>query len=433
MSADQTYHQSDDRAEDTAGEGVVAEHKDWLMCHKCGELQTMVSLSPVHELVCCVCGEQLHSGHGKWLQVATALALTAAILFAFSHIAPFLTLEIGGKTQTVTILDGFYALYERGNWLLAALVVTTIFLFPLVEVCAFLFLLIPYNFNKHIRGQSSALRWLVMAQSWSMLEVFLLSVVVASVKMADMAILRLEVGAYGLFILVGVLILAHVKMDRRKLWGWMNANNYFTRYNREYVYDCHICQAMVGATIVEDIGECPRCKSEIHKRIPNSIQKTTALIIASFILYIPANMLPIMTYTSLGITETDTIFSGVVALVGAGLYWIAVVVFVASIAVPVAKLIFLSYLVIAVRLRWTRGVKHRAFLYRLTEIIGRWSMVDVFVVTIFTAIVQFGFVYTVEPEAAIIAFGAVVVLTMIAAETFDPRLLWDASETENAE
>ncbi len=429
MSTDQSASLDDDS---TATEGVVAEHKDWLMCQKCGELQTMVSLSPEHELVCCVCGEQLHYGHGKWLQGATALALTAAVLFAFSHIAPFLTLEIGGQSQTVTILDGFLALYERGNWLLAALVLTTIFLFPLFEVCAFLFLLIPYNLNKHFRGQSTVLRWLVQAQSWSMLEVFLLSVVVASVKMADMANLKLEIGAYGLFILVGVLILAWIKMDRRHLWAWMNTNNYFTRYNREYVYDCHICQAMVGETIVEDLGECPRCKSEIHKRIPNSVQKTTALIIASFILYVPANMLPIMTYTSLGITETDTIYSGVVSLVGAGLYWIAVVVFVASIAVPVAKLVILTYLVVAVRARWTSGVKHRAFLYRVIEIIGRWSMVDVFVVTIFTAIVQFGFVYTVEPEAAIIAFGAVVVLTMIAAETFDPRLLWDALEMENA-
>ncbi len=138
-----------------------------------------------------------------------------------------------------------------------------------------------------------------------------------------------------------------------------------------------------------------------------------------------------MTYTSLGVTETDTIYSGVVELIGAGLYWIAVVVFVASIAVPVMKLVILSYLIWSVHARWTTGIKHRAFLYRLTEIVGRWSMVDVFVVTIFTAIVQFGFVYTVEPEAAIIAFGAVVVLTMIAAETFDPRMLWDALEEEN--
>ncbi len=410
---------------------VHAEQKDWLMCHDCGELQAVVAISPEHEMRCCVCDSVLHSGHGKWLQVVSSLVVTSALLFAICQIAPFMTLEIGSQSQTVTILDGFWALFERGNWVLAGLVLTTIFLFPLFEIIAFLYILIPYNFNRRLRGQTTLLRWLVQAQSWSMLEVFMLSMVVASVKMADMAILKLEVGSYALFLLVGVLILAYVKMDRRNLWSWINPNNYFTSYNREYVYDCDICQSMVGETIVEQKGECPRCQSKLHKRIPNSLQKSTAFVLASIILYIPANVLPIMTYTSLGVTETDTIYSGVVELIGAGLYWIAVVVFVASIAVPVMKLVILSYLIWSVHARWTTGIKHRAFLYRLTEIVGRWSMVDVFVVTIFTAIVQFGFVYTVEPEAAIIAFGAVVVLTMIAAETFDPRMLWDALEEEN--
>jgi len=407
---------------------VHSERKDWLMCHECGELQAVVSISPEHEMVCCMCGTLLHSGHGKWLQSATALAITSAFLFGLCQFAPFLTLEIGSQSQTITILDGFWALFDRGNWVLAALVITTTFLFPLFEIAAFLYLLVPYNFNRRLRGQSTVLRWLVLAQVWSMLEVFLLSMVVASVKMADMAALKLELGAYALFLLVGVLILAYIKMDRRKLWAWMNTNNYFTRYNRENVFNCHICQAMVGESIVDDQGKCPRCYSEIYKRVPDSLQKTTALLIASAVLYVPANILPIMTYTTLGVTETDTIFSGVVALIGAGLYWIALVVFVASVAVPVIKLFILSYLVLSVYAGWTTGIKHRAFLYRLTEVVGRWSMVDVFVVTIFTAIVQFGFVYTVEPEGAIIAFGAVVVLTMIAAETFDPRLLWDAME-----
>ncbi len=408
-----------------------AEKKDWLMCHECGELQTVVSISAEHEMLCCVCGNLLHFGHGRWLEVASALAITSVVLFAICQTAPFLTLEIGSQSQTITILDGFWALFDRGNWVLAALVLTTTFLFPLFEVIAFLYLLIPYNFGKRLRGQVTMLRWLVQAQSWSMLEVFLLSMVVAAVKMADMAVLRLELGAYALFLLVGVLLLAFMKTDRRNLWSWINANNYFTSFNREFVYDCHICHSMVGESIVDETGECPRCHSKMHRRIPNSLQKTAALVLASLVLYIPANVLPIMTYTSLGVTETDTIFSGVVALISAGLYWIALVVFVASIAVPVLKLVILAYLLVAVYAGWTTGIKHRAFLYRIIEVVGRWSMVDVFVVTIFTAVVQFGFVYTVEPEGAIIAFGAVVVLTMIAAETFDPRLLWDALEKEH--
>lgn len=407
---------------------VHAEKKDWLICHECGELQQPVEVSPEYQLVCFNCGNVLHVGLGRWLETASALAVTALILFIACNVLPFLTLEVGPHSQTATILDGVWALIERGHWLLAASVFTTIFLFPLFEIFAFLYVLIPYYFNKRLRGQTSIMHWLIKVQSWSMLEVFMLSVVVTSVKLADMAVLILEPGAYIFFILVAVLILAYFKMDRRKLWSWMNPNNYFSRDEKETVYDCRICEAMVGESLVDANKQCPRCYAKLHKRVPHSMQKTTALVVAATVLYIPANVLPIMTYTSLGITETDTILSGVLELMIAGLYWIALVVFVASIVVPIAKLVIFYYLLAAVYFKIKTGVKHRAWLYRLTEIIGRWSMVDVFVVTLLVALVQFGFIYTVEAEGAIIAFAAVVILTMIAAETFDPRLLWDAVE-----
>ena len=272
------------------------------------------------------------------------------------------------------------------------------------------------------------LRWFNQAQNWSMLEVFLLSMVVASIKMTDMAVLHLEMGSYALFVLVALLILANLKMKRMKLWAWINPNNYFTHHDDEEVHDCLACGAMVGATFAEAGKHCPRCGSSVHKRIPLSMQKTLAFTLAAVILYIPANVLPIMTYATLGDVETDTIMSGVMGLLKAELYGIAAIVFTASVAVPLLKIIALFYLMAAVQFKLATGTQHCAVLFRITEFIGRWSMVDVFVVTIFVAIVQFGFVYTVEAEGAIIAFGAVVVLTMIAAETFDPRLLWDVCE-----
>lgn len=408
-----------------------SEHKDWLVCNDCGQVQSVVAISPQHEMCCFNCGAQLHEGHGAWFEPVIALTFAALGLFIISLFYPILTLEIGSQSQTVTILDGFWALMQRDNFILAALIITTLFLFPLFEIVSLLYLLIPYYFNKHLPGQGAVLRWFNQAQSWSMLEVFLLGMVVASIKMADMAILHLEVGSYALFLLVGMLLLANLKLDRMKFWSWINTNNYFTGVVGERVLDCTACNAMVGMSIVEGSGHCPRCGSDVHERIPNSLQKTTAFTLAAAILYIPANVLPIMTYSTLGDVGTDTIFSGVVELIAAGLYGIAFIVFTASIAVPILKLVVLAYLIIAVHYRVRIGTKHRAFLYRMTEFIGRWSMVDVFVVTIFVAIVQFGFVYTVEAEGAIIAFGAVVVLTMIAAETFDPRLLWDARDRKH--
>lgn len=409
-----------------------AEHRNWVLCADCGKLQR-VPVSPEHELICFNCKAVLHAGQSRWLQVASALAMTSLVLFVLSNALPFLTLEVGAKAQTATILDGFWALMEREQWILGGMVITTIFLFPLAEIFSFLYLLIPYSYNKYLPGQRAVLRWLIRSQHWSMLEIFMLSMVVASVKLADMAVVHLELGAYAFFLLVGVLILAHMKLNRRRLWSWINTNNYYAIYVNETLYSCQVCHAMVGESIIDMMHECPRCKSELHKRIPNSLQKTTALVIASIILYIPANVLPIMTYSTLGETYTDTIFSGVVELLASGLWGIALVVFVASIVVPITKLVILVYLLWAVKVGIRRGVRHRAFLFRLTEIIGRWSMVDVFVVTLLVSLVQFGFVYTVEPEGAIIAFGAVVLLTMVAAETFDPRLIWDVMDDKNAE
>ncbi|WP_045855909.1 paraquat-inducible protein A [Teredinibacter purpureus] len=407
-----------------------AEHRDWLLCHHCGELQKVVSFSSENEMVCFNCEAILHTGGARRLEFASALALTALVLFILSNALPFITLEIGSQSQTATILDGFWALLERKQWILGGMVITTIFIFPLVEIFAFLYLLVSYSYNRHLPGQVSVLRWLVLAQNWSMLEIFMLSAVVASVKLADMAVIHLETGAYAFFLLVGVLILAYIKLNRRQLWSWLNTNNYFTAYDNEFVYDCRVCKAMVGESIIENKHECPRCQSEIHKRIPYSLQKTTALVLAAIILYIPANVLPIMTYSTLGEVYTDTIFSGVVELLMEGLWGIALVVFVASILVPITKLVILTYLLWSVKIKMRRGAKHRAVLFRLTEAIGRWSMVDVFVVTLLVSLVQFGFIYTVEPEGAIIAFGAVVLLTMVAAETFDPRLIWDALEED---
>ena len=390
----------------------------------------MVAVSPEHELACYNCGNVLLKGHGRWLDTSIALTVTAAVLFFIAYAFPFLTLEIGSQSHTITIMDGFLALMERENWVLATLIITTIFLFPVFEIFAFLYILLPYKFNRPLKGQRTLLRWLIRARGWSMMEIFLLSMAIASIKMADMAVLYLGIGSYALFLLVGVLIFTYMKLDKQQLWEWINPNNYFSSNDQETVYDCQVCKAMVGESIIDEEKECPRCRSEIHRRVPNSLQKTFALVVASALLYIPANILPIMTYDTMGTKETSTIFAGVVELIVAELYGIALVVFVASIFVPILKLLILSYLVWAVYKGYTKGVRHRAFLYHLTEIIGRWSMLDVFVVTIFVAIVQFGFVYTVEPEGAIIAFGAVVVLTMIAAETFDPRLLWDALNEE---
>ncbi len=176
---------------------------------------------------------------------------------------------------------------------------------------------------------------------------------------------------------------------------------------------------------------CPRCGSRVHSRKPNSIQRTWALVLAALVLYIPANVLPITTVISLGHIQSDTIISGVIYFILTGMWPIALIIFVASIFVPLLKLCILVFLLISVQCKSTWRPKDRARLYRITEIVGRWSMVDIFVVTILVALVNLGSLATIHAGPAAFYFSAVVVITMFAAMGFDPRLIWDVEVSEH--
>src|SRR5882757_542970 len=172
---------------------------------------------------------------------------------------------------------------------------------------------------------------------------------------------------------------------------------------------------------------CPRCGQRMHVRKPDSVARTSAYLIAAAILYIPANLLPIMHTATLVGGEDDTILSGVIVLLKTGSWPLAVLVFFASIMVPILKLLALSVLVLSIHLRWTSPPLGRLRLYRLVELIGRWSLLDIYVLTLLVALVQLRALATVEPRPGALAFAAVVVLTLFAARSFDPRLLWDVS------
>ena len=189
---------------------------------------------------------------------------------------------------------------------------------------------------------------------------------------------------------------------------------------------CHVCGQL--AHIPADraaLLRCPRCRAPMHPRKPASVSTTWALIIASAVLFVPANLLPMMTTSSLLGRQQDTIMSGVVFLWQSGSWPLAAVVFFASIMVPLLKIIALAWLTVTVQRRSRRSVMQRTRLYRIVEFVGRWSMLDIYVITILVALVNFRGLATIEAGPAAIAFGAVVVLTMFAAMSFDPRLIWD--------
>jgi paraquat-inducible protein A len=184
---------------------------------------------------------------------------------------------------------------------------------------------------------------------------------------------------------------------------------------------CHGC----GKVQPVDHGRCDRCDAPLHLRKPNSLQRTCALTIAAAILYLPANLLPMMRSNGIGGGESRTILGGVVLFWEHHAYPVAIVIFVASVAIPILKL--LAIVTLCFSTRTCRRPRAMTRLYRMTELVGRWSMIDVFVVAILVAVVQLGNLMSIEPGPATVAFAGVVILTMLAAMSFDPRLLWDAA------
>jgi paraquat-inducible protein A len=193
------------------------------------------------------------------------------------------------------------------------------------------------------------------------------------------------------------------------------------------VAGCHTCGQTVHMRRQAQV-ECPRCGAEVHYRKHDSINRAWAFLIAAFIMYIPANTEPMMRTTSLGNTSSDTILEGVIYFLTHGDWPLALVIFAASVMLPLLKMIAIAYILILTQRASTERTIERTKLYRIAEILGKWSMLDIFVVGLMAGLVQLGSLTTIAPGPACIAFAGVVILTMFAEMAFDPKLIWDRME-----
>lgn len=193
---------------------------------------------------------------------------------------------------------------------------------------------------------------------------------------------------------------------------------------------CRMCSLVSKAATSKD-QRCPRCGSRLATRLPLSITRTWAFVIAAWAFVVPSNIYPIMTVVYFGDNDPDTIYSGVISLAEEGMMAIAIIVFIASIVVPVFKLLAIMFLLLVIQLKWPLNQRACTWLYRLIEVIGIWSMLDLFMIAILSALVNIGTVATVYAGPAATAFALVVVFTLFAAMTFDPRLIWDLQEERN--
>lgn len=201
---------------------------------------------------------------------------------------------------------------------------------------------------------------------------------------------------------------------------------------QQSVIKCQECTLLVDMkrhNITDN--RCPRCFAKLHYRIPNSIQKTWAYLLTASIMLIPANLLPISSLTSTGTTTPDTIMSGVISLANNDNLGIAIIIFIASILVPIFKIIGLALILLSIQHKIQITNKHKLLLFNVIHWVGKWSIMDLFVISIMVSVINRGSFFSADPGPGATCFGLVVVLTILAAESFDTRLIWDLDKTND--
>lgn len=391
----------------------------------CPNCDTKLTTEPLKHRInahCPKCDTQLYRGKFFLLHTNLMLALSGLLFFIPTLFLPFLTIRLINVNFSSTLVSGAFALFNEGYTMLGILIFVCSSVFPLLlfvsvigahwglkqqDFKIFKYSLMTYQKVKH----------------WWMLDVFLLSIAVSAFKLREYSTVTPEIGLVCIVLAQIIAITLILRMSVRRYWQvWSPSEDFPAEQIEAHCHHCHLSQPNSPA--------CLRCDTPLVKRKKNSAQKTWALLIAAACFLIPANVLSISIIFSNGIRYEDTIFSGVVTLMN-GHIPIAIIIFVASILVPVAKIVGLAYILICIQLKSSIDQYHRMKLYLFVKWIGKWSILDLFVIATTIALVDRDQILDFSPGPAAIAFAAVVVLTMCAAETLDPRLIWDTSTKTN--
>jgi paraquat-inducible protein A len=401
---------------------------EWVECQDCGTLQQLPSPLRGHRRLCWRCRRSFgHDRRGS--NAVLPLALTAVVLFALTQSFPLMGIELDGLSQSAGIGSGVVGLFDHGLSPLAVLVLAVSVAAPLFRVLANAYVLANLATHRRPKHLVTVFRLSERSRPWAMLDVLLLGAIIAIAKLQDLAAIDIGIGFWSLGLLVLTLAALDSLLDRRAVWMQLHPVAPPLRPDPATCVSCRTCDLTHAA--MPPGRQCLRCGAGLSQRKPNSLARTWALVATGLLLYIPANAYPALTVVSFGQGTSATIFGGVIELANGSDWPLALLIFTASIAVPVLKLVGLTVLLLSVKLRFGQHLVDRTRLYRIIAFIGRWSTIDIFVAALLTALVTLGQIATVEPGPGILAFGAVVVTTMIAAESFDPRLMWDAAEARH--
>jgi paraquat-inducible protein A len=426
-------------------ENTTAYTNDIMVCPGCDLLLKKVEPTPEFTIICPRCRFRLHREQENTVQRTLALAVTGLLLFLPAMFYPLMTFNVMGKNASSSVLHSTLAMFSQGHDAVGVVVALVSLVFPLVTLSLIFWVSTAILLGWRAGWVPDFMRWYQHLTEWAMTDVYLIGIFITIIKMSHMAEIQYDIGFYCFIGLVLATIGAQASLDKHVYWkeieGDRGGANETTRFavaedaltgQEAGLVLCHTChKTMPGSEINPREPYCPRCGESMHQRKQNSISRSWALVFTAAILSLPANLLPIMEVEYFGNPEANTIMDGIIYFFQEGSYGIGAVILTASILVPLFKILGMSLILCSIHFRWSNWLKNKTQMFRFIEFIGRWSMLDIFVIALLTALVQFGYLSTIRPAAAALYFTGVVLCTMFAAISFDSRLLWDIVATES--
>ena len=410
------------------GPGPAPPPAEYIACPDCGLIQRLPDAPGPEIRECAQCNRVLATRTAGRVDLPLALASCALLLLIPAATMPMLSVSTLGAGRHSWLTSGPAAFAHQGFASLGLLTAVCAVLLPFVYLGGLVWVLGNLHFARATVRESASLgrvyRWLLSLRPWMMLEVFLIGGFVAYTRMQAVADVSIDIGGWCLIAATFALMFALTQVDDRTVWAALRPN-VPDEVRAANDLACVTCDLIVPHSA--EGSACPRCKARLHRRKPDAFRRTVALLIAGYLLYIPANLLPVLTLVQFGSEEHNTILSGVFELIRNNLWPLALIVFVASIVLPLMKLFGLTWMLVSIQTRSARFLHARTRLFRTIDLIGRWSNIDVFMGSVLVALLQFGALTTVRAGNGLVAFAAVVVITMFATVSFDPRLMWDAA------
>ena len=397
-----------------------------IACPDCGSLEQLPPLVPGSYAECSLCKAALERTNGRSIVAGLCCALATFCLLFPGNILPLLGVGIFNMHNVNRIGSGIAMLWDRKWLLLAALTGAFAVVLPFIRFAILSLVLSAVRLGYRPAWLGRSFRWALWLDIWAMPDVYLLAAFVGYYRLINVQAMtvRIEAGGYCFLAAAFLAMVARASIDRRTVWRAIAPDAEVAA--GEQTISCTTCDLI--QPLSQEGSNCPRCGARLRVRRPDAMKRATALTAAAFVLFLPANLLPMNTSIEMGRPHTYTIFKAVAELFKAGLWPLGVIIFCTSVAIPAIKILGMAWLIFST---WRRSPRHlvaRTKFHRFIYEIGRWSNVDPFTITVFVPLMTFGGLAASDAAWGSTAFIAVVVLTLLATMSFDPRLMWDAAE-----